>query len=170
MSAFTSLFRTHEGNQPDLNYQVYSNSTTREHFARFSNVYAALADYREDLFAEAETLGWPVVRHLGMHYPDDAQSWEVSDQFLLGSEVLVAPIKNKCWTWPWCPYDKTLYLPPGEWVHLWSGEIHGDGDGEEITVQAPLGEPAVFYRKGSAMAPGFVQSLRDRGIDAADAI
>jgi len=166
MAAFTAIMRTHEGNQPGENAQVYSDDEAREHFARMTRVYRALAFYRTELFAEAEQLGWPVVRHLAMHYPDEAELYGVDDQFLLGSEILVAPIKNKCWTWPVCPYEKEVVLPPGEWVHLWTGEVHGGSDAVTVTtVAAPIGEPAVFYRRDSAVGAFFVANLLDEGIE-----
>lgn len=91
----------------------------------------------------------------------------IEDQFLLGSEILVAPIKNKCFTPPLCPYDKILYLPPGEWVHLWTGKVYGTvGAGQSVTVAAPIGQPAVFYRRGSAVGATLVQNLKAVGIDA----
>ena len=164
MSAFTSAFRTHEGNQPAENAQVYSDEESMLHFARMSKVYKALAFYRETLFEEAATKGWPVVRHLMLHYPDDAGSHATDDEFLLGSEILVAPIKNKCHTWPYCPYDKKTYFPPGEWVHLWTGEVFGEAsEGVTGTVEAPIGEPAVFYRRGSTVGATFVSNLKAAG-------
>jgi alpha-glucosidase len=169
MSAFTSAFRTHEGNQPAANAQVYTDAEAMAHFARMSKVYKALAFYRSQLFQEAWTKGWPVVRHLMLHYPDDAKAHRTDDQFLLGSEILVAPIKNKCWTWPYCPYDKETYFPAGEWVHLWTGEVFGNGaKGTMGTVKAPLGSPAVFYRKGSTVGATFVANLQAAGIVVAD--
>ena len=169
MNAFTALLRTHEGNQPGLNAQIYSDDAAMDHFARFSRVYKALAFYRATLYADAAARGWPLVRHLWLHYPDDSTAATIDDQFLLGSEILVAPIKNKCFTWPVCPYDKEVYLPAGEWVHLWSGKVHGDAaKGMMISVPAPIGEPAVFYRKGSPIAATLVANLVALGIDAAD--
>jgi len=166
MNAFTALLRTHEGNQPTVNAQVYSDANALAHFAKFSKVYAALASYRKQLFAEAETRGWPVVRHLWLHYPDDPIAQTIDDQFLLGSELLVAPIKNKCWTWPYCPNDKEVYLPAGRWVHLWSGARYGSTTaGQRVTVRAPIGQPAVLYREGSVAAATFVANLRAAGID-----
>ena len=42
-----------------------------------------------------------------------------------------------------------VYLPAGaDWVHLWSGGDYAGGG--EVEVAAPLGEPPVFYRRGSA--------------------
>ncbi len=169
MSAFTSAFRTHEGNQPAANAQVYTDPESMAHFARMSKVYKALAFYRSQLFQEAHSKGWPVVRHLMLHYPNDTRAHRTDDQFLLGSEILVAPIKNKCWTYPYCPYDKETYFPAGQWVHLWTGEVFGDvAKGTMGTVQAPLGSPAVFYRKGSTVGATFLANLKAAGIAVAD--
>lgn len=169
MNAFTAVLRTHEGNQPEANAQVYSDDEAMDHFARFTRVYAALAFYRARLFDEATDRGWPLVRHLFLHAPEDPTAQTIDEEFLLGSEILVAPILNKCWTWPVCDYDKEVYLPAGEWVHLWSGRVFGrQGEGSWVAVQAPIGEPAVFYRRGSEVGSTFVANLRAEGIDVAD--
>ncbi|MNL59011.1 alpha-glucosidase [compost metagenome] len=53
--------------------------------------------------------------------------------------MLVAPV------WKAGETQRTLYLPgDGEWMHLWSGARYFGG--HEITVEAPIGQPAVFYR------------------------
>jgi len=169
LSAFTALFRTHEGNQPAENAQVYSDDTIITHFARFSRVYAALAFYRDRLFVESSMNGWPLVRHLWLHYPDDPRALAADDEFLLGDELLVAPVHNKCWTWPYCPYDKEVYLPAGEWVHLWTGVVHGIWSaGTDTVVAAPIGQPAVFYRRGSEVGARLVDNLRAAGLEVAD--
>lgn len=139
MNAFTAVLRTHEGNQPSVNAQIYDSATSAQHFARMSSIYAALAPYRRELVREAAERGWPVVRQLGLHYPDDATAWAVSDEFLLGPDVLVAPVLENCAT---C--QRAVYLPAGDWVHMWSGSTF---TGPTFTsVAAPLGEPPVFYR------------------------
>ncbi len=165
MNAFTAMLRTHEGNQPGANAQIYSSSDGAQHFARFTKVFRALAPYRAQLFEQAQAHGWPVVRHLWLHYPDDPQAQQTDDEFLLGSEILVAPIKNKCFTWPICPYDKEVYLPAGRWVHLWTGQGYGStSGGTTITVKAPIGQPAVFYKQGSSVGADLVQRLRQEGL------
>jgi alpha-glucosidase len=64
--------------------------------------------------------------------------------------MLVAPV------WKAGETQCSLYLPgDGEWVHLWSG-AHYPG-GQDVTVEAPLGEPAVFYRADSSHRPLFEQ-------------
>jgi alpha-glucosidase len=169
MNAFTAVLRTHEGNQPGANAQVYSDSESMAHFARFTKVYKALKFYREELMQQASARGWPLVRHLMLHYPDDEQAHMVGDQFLLGSELLVAPILNKCWTWPSCSYDKEVYFPKGEWVHVWTGKVYGSNSGgAKDIVPSPIGEPAAFYRRGSSVGAQFAKNLRAAGIQAPD--
>ena len=165
MNAFTAVLRTHEGNEPDLNVQVYSDDESMEHFARFTRVYAALAFYRKQLFAEASEKGYPVVRHLLLHYPNDPVAHTVDDQFLLGSEILVAPILEPCSEPDPCESKREVYFPAGTWVHLWSGEEYGkSGGGSWAIVAAPIGEPAVFYRKGSAVGVTLADNLAAAGL------
>jgi sulfoquinovosidase len=167
MNAFTALLRTHEGNQPKENGQVYSDSAAQDHFARFTKVFKALAFYRTTLYDEATKKGYPVVRHLMMHYPTDMQSMLTDDEFLLGSEILVAPMLTKCATVPLCSPKRAVYLPPGQWVHLWTGKPFGSvGAGTTLTMDAPLGELPVFYKAGSSVGSTFVKNLKAAGINA----
>ncbi len=58
-----------------------------------------------------------------------------------------------------------VYLPPGRWIHLWSGETYGSLDmGVRQTFDAPIGEPAVFYREGSAAGIWFREELQRQGL------
>jgi alpha-glucosidase len=141
MNAFTAVYRTHEGTDPTGNAQFYDNATTLEHFAKFAKFYASLADYREILMKEASETGTPLVRHMLLEYPNDPAAWKQSLQFMLGPDVLVAPVSVKG--------SKTakVYIPAGEWVHLFSGQAYATVG--TVDVAAPIGEPAVFYRNGS---------------------
>lgn len=152
LNAFTTIFRTHEGNQPENNVQFYSDDETLDAFARWSKIYAALFEYRKTLVAEAAETGLPVVRHPFIHYPADPQTWKIShQQFMLGPDFMIAPVTDP-------GADKvTLYLPAGEWVHVWSGQTYTGG--QTVTVPAPLGQPGVFYIKGSAWGEDFVGKL-----------
>lgn len=144
LSAFTPLLRTHSTNLPDLNWQVDSDAETLAAWARFADVFAALAPYRATLMDEAATRGWPLVRHPLLHWPDDPEVWALEQEFLLGPDLLVAPVVTEGAT------TVDLYLPAGRWVHLWSGVAWGEeATGSHVTVDAPVGEPAVFYREGS---------------------
>lgn len=45
LGAFSPVFRTHEGNNPQQ-LQVYSNPVLGRYFAFYSNIFSILADYR----------------------------------------------------------------------------------------------------------------------------
>ena len=59
--------------------------------------------------------GLPMLRALFVEYPDDPGSWLVEDQYLLGSDILVAPLMEEGTT------GRDVYLPPGEWVDYQTG-------------------------------------------------
>ncbi|ABG05503.1 glycoside hydrolase, family 31 [Rubrobacter xylanophilus DSM 9941] len=159
MNAFTAVLRTHEGNLPRANHQVYSDRETLRHFARLANVYAAWKPYREELVREAAETGLPVVRHPLIHHPDDPEAWGLRSQFMVGAEMMVAPVLD--------PGRERVeaYLPRGRWVHLWTGARCGsESCGTRETVEAPLGRPAVFYREGSGAGERLREELRRRGL------
>ena len=155
-NAFTAVYRTHEGNRPKQNHQFYSDDESLRHFARFAKVYRALAPYRRDLMLEAETKGYPLVRHPYLEFPEDPKVLELRYQWMLGSEMMIAPVTNK-----WDD-EVSLYLPAGRWTHLWSGATYEGGN--QISVQAPVGEPGVFFKEGSAVGHDLVVQLQAEGI------
>lgn len=140
MSAFSPVMRTHEGNRPDTNWQFDSDEETLLHFARMSNIYKMLSPYIEQQVMENSKKGIPVMRPLFLHYEKDEMSYIAKYQFLMGRDLLVAPVyeENKC--------TRELYLPKDEWGHLWTEKEYRGG---EIEVEAPIGFPPVFYRKSS---------------------
>lgn len=153
-SAFTSLLRSHEGNRPQDNQQVYNSPAALAQFARFAKVYAALAPYRATLMREASERGLPLVRPLWLHYPDDPASFAVEPRsFLLGDQLLVAPVLEPG------VVQVEVALPAGRWVHLWSRREYRIRAGEVVTVPAPMGQPAVFYPVGSAVGEQLRHSL-----------
>ncbi len=160
LAAFTPVFRTHEGNIPDRNAQVYSDDEALTHFARMAKVYRAWEPYRRQLVEEAEATGHPVVRHLFLHHPEDTTARKLRyEEFLVGSELLVAPVLD-------AGVDEVrVYLPAGRWVHVWSDQEYGDeGQGSWVTVEAPMGRPAVFHKKGSEVGDTFRARLREDGL------
>ncbi len=153
MAAFTPVFRTHEGNLPVVNHQIYSDEESLRHFSRLAKVYAAWEPYRRELVREAAETGLPVVRHPFIHYPDDPEVYDLEEQFMVGPEFMVAPVLDKGTEWV------EVYLPAGRWVHPWSGEVYGSEEGVHTIVKAPIGEPAVFYKKGSEAGEKFHEAV-----------
>jgi alpha-glucosidase (family GH31 glycosyl hydrolase) len=159
LGAFTAVFRTHEGNIPEVNHQIYSDEWTLRHFVRFARVYAAWKPYRMELVKEAADTGLPIVRHPFIHYPHDPDVSGLNYQFMVGPEFMVAPVLD-----PGADAVE-VYLPAGTWVHLWTKERYGSPErGVYETVAAPVGEPAVFYKEGSDEGNRFREELERRGL------
>jgi alpha-glucosidase len=138
MAAFTPIMRTHEGNRPADNHQFDTDTETLQHFGQMTKIYKHLKPYIKAAVTENAQAGLPVQRPLFMHYEDDAESYDIKFQYLFGRDLLVAPVYNQGET------VKKVYLPQDKWVHVWSGEKFTGG---WIKVDAPIGQPAVFYRE-----------------------
>lgn len=150
MGAFAPVMRTHEGNRPDDNWQFDSDEDTLLHYAKMSRIYTALAPYIKEAVKQNSEKGIPVMRPLLLHYEKDEKVYSVQNEFLLGRDLLVAPVTEpERISWK-------AYLPEDNWVHLWSGKEFGGGEAE---VEALLGFPPVFYRKASVYA-GLFEKLK----------
>lgn len=152
MAAFTPVMRTHEGNRPRDNIQLDQNPEILAHFARFTRIHRALMPLFAQLADEAAATGLPMQRPIFLHFPDDTESFSIQTAWLLGPDLLVAPVLTEAATTQQC------HLPSGcDWIHLWSQSRHPGG--QTITVEAPIGEPPLFYRAGCESAPMF-EALR----------
>jgi alpha-D-xyloside xylohydrolase len=113
-----------------------------EILARYVHVREALRPYTRSVMAQAHTDGQPVMRGLFHEFPADITCWDVDDQFMLGPDLLVAPVVTAGAT------SRDVYLPAGAtWTDLRSGETV-DG-GCWISVDAPLAAVPVYSRDGA---------------------
>jgi sulfoquinovosidase len=151
LAAFTPVMRTHEGNRPDENLQIDSTPELLAGFARWSQVHAALAPWVRHLCDEVAATGLPAQRALFLHYPGDRETFTIQDQYLYGSDLMVAPVIEQG------AIRRDVYLPKDGWVHVWSG-VHFKPGWHE--VDAPVGSPPVFWREESAFA-GLFATLKD---------
>lgn len=101
----------------------------------------SLLPYIYSLFYEASQTGLPVMAPLVLEYPTDRNTFYLSDQFLFGKDMLVAPIYR-----PGTEH-RALYLPEGIWYDYWSGERHQGG--QHIVAQAPLDTMPIYIRSGA---------------------
>ncbi len=137
--AFGVVMRTHEGNRPDVNPQVYSTRATAGAFARATRIFAALTPYRDRVVRQATRTGVPAVRPVWLVAPGTLAA-ESDREFFLGCRLLVAPVLEEGAT------SVQVTFPPGRWVHLFSGRSYAGG--RTVSVPAPVGHPAAFVRAG----------------------
>ena len=140
LAIFTPIMRTHEGNRPAENWQFDSDAETISHFAWATKIHAKLKPYIKALLQENGERGIPLMRPLFLHYEEDPQAYALQYQYLFGRDLLVAPIYKEG------QQVQQVYLPADEWVYLWGEGEFGQG---WVEMEAPIGRPAVFYRKHS---------------------
>ncbi len=141
LACFSPVFRTHEGNRPEANWQFDSDEETIAAVARFSRLHAALAPYLRDVVDEAVREGLPAMRPLFFHYDEDF-GFDADHAFLLGRDIAVYPVL--------APNARTrrLRLPRDAWIGLFDGRAYPEGGTCELA--APLGRPPVFFRAQSS--------------------
>lgn len=145
-ACFSPLMRNHGrtprepwefGDAAVANYKFYA--WTREN----------LLDY---IFHAAETAhqtGLPIMRSLAVEYPGEPSLAAVSDEYLFGPDLLVAPVWNET-------NSRPIIFPPGRWVSLWDG-IAAAGSAE---VRAPLDSIPVYLRPGAQVLVNLSTNLQ----------
>jgi len=140
------VMRTHESIKPFDNLQFDYDEETLEHFAKMVDIHVKLKPYLLFLSEEYQKHGIPPFRGCFLHYENDFELKNLKYQYLLGPDLLVAPvIKPNIKKW-------NLYFPDDVWIHVWTGKEYIKGWNE---VNAPLGKPPIFYRKNSTYAELF---------------
>jgi alpha-glucosidase len=100
-----------------------------------------LLPYLYSLFWEATQTGNPILRPLFYHYPNDTKTYTLSDQVLLGSAILAAPIYRpgiEC---------RAVYLPAGIWYDWWTEKPYSGS--QYILADAPLERMPLYVKAGS---------------------
>lgn len=97
--------------------------------------------YLYSLFERATRDGAPVMRPLLWHYQNDPMCAAVQDQFLLGEQLLVAPIIQPG------ARARSVYLPPGTWHDFWSLETYRGR--AHALAEGPLSLLPIYAKAGA---------------------
>jgi len=81
----------------------------------FTHLKHALMPYLAQAGAEAHEQGIPVMRPMVLEFPDDPGAATVDTQYMLGGQILVAPVFS-------ASGDVDVYLPEGTWTSLLTGD------------------------------------------------
>ncbi len=143
MGAFTPFFRTHTAKHT-ARQEPWSFGPQAEEVARiYISWRYRLLPYIYTAFWQCSRDGTPIMRPLLYDAPDQAQLWDVDDEWLLGDHLLVAPVLT--------PQTdvRTVHLPPGAWYDFWNDERHS-GPGI-IPAFAPLDVVPLYVRAGAVL-------------------
>lgn len=115
----------------------------------FTDAFRANAEMKYQLmpyvYAQAKDCsekGLPMVRALFVEFPHDAGAWLVEDEYMFGSQLLVAPLLES-------GSSRTVYLPKGKWIDYQSGKVY-EGGYQEISI--PTAQEVKAYAEASGSA------------------
>jgi alpha-D-xyloside xylohydrolase len=80
----------------------------------FTRLKERLMPYLKDVAREAYEQGLPMMRAMMLEFPDDPACAFLERQYMLGSDLLVAPVFSPSG-------EVTYYVPEGEWTQVLSG-------------------------------------------------
>ncbi|TWR24634.1 DUF5110 domain-containing protein [Mucilaginibacter achroorhodeus] len=102
----------------------------------------SLLPYLYNAFAEYHYKGIPPFRALVMDYPTDEKVYNISDEYMIGSGILAAPLTEKS-------DERKVYLPKGNWYDFNTGKkMEG---GKTYTVSTGLTELPIFIKEGTIL-------------------
>ena len=107
---------------------------------RYMELREKLRPYLREVMRTAHEKGDPVMRPLFYEFPEEEKAWETDDEYLLGPDLLAAPILYEGMT------EREVYLPKGSWRSIADGTVYEGG--RTYTVPAPKDVLPAFARDG----------------------
>ncbi len=143
-AALTPFLRSHsETGQPNKEPWEYGEEFTKINRATIELRYQFLP-YLYTLFREHEQTGQPVMRPLWYEFPNDKGTYLVNDEYLVGRDVLVAPVVKEG------VKTRGIYLPVGaDWIDWWTGERLESGKTHYLPT--PIDRLPIFVRVGAVI-------------------
>ncbi|MDF2941514.1 MAG: family 31 glucosidase [Herbinix sp.] len=106
---------------------------------KYLDIRISMKAYIKEIMEDAHRTGAPVIRTMFFEFPEDTYCWEITDQYMFGSQYLVAPILYEHMT------KRTIYLPRGIWKSIHDGTVYEGGT--TIMVEAPLSIIPVYHKE-----------------------
>jgi len=101
-------------------------------FRRADELKYRLMPYVYAQAKDSSERGLPMLRALFIEYPGDPGSWQVEDEYLFGSDILVSPLMESGVS------ARDVYLPPGQWIDYQSGKVYAGGWHNIAAGQIPV--------------------------------
>ncbi len=120
----------------------------------YAHLHAALGDYLYAAAEAAQRTGMPMLRPLFFHDPADPMLYTVDDAFLLGPDLLAAPVVTEGAT------ARNVYLPAGQWRDAWTGAAYA-GPALLTDFPAPCPGLPLFIRQDGAWTDALTAIFAD---------
>lgn len=154
LGAFTPYFRNHSSLDVIKQEPWSFGPKYEEIIKKYIQLRYKWLPYLYTLFKEASQTGVPVMRPLLMTYPEDEKTYRCNDQFLVGDNVMIAPIVRPGGT------HRVVYFPEGNWYDYWTEEYISGGQYQ--MVEAPLEKLPIYIKEGTILPESNVISNTNR--------
>jgi alpha-glucosidase (family GH31 glycosyl hydrolase) len=138
-SCFTPILRPHGSGIPSE--PVYFSEQTQDIVREFMKLRYSLLPYIYTAAAQAHIRGYPITRPLFFDFPDDTACYALGNQYLLGPNLMVAPVIEKG------SKEMEVYFPEDNWFNFWDDNIIQGGKLD--TLLTPIESMPLFVRAGS---------------------
>jgi alpha-D-xyloside xylohydrolase len=147
LSTFTPLLRVHGELRPREMWTLGDESSPAyQAELKFDQLRYRMLPYIYSLAGAVTKHDATLMRPLVMDFADDAKARKLTDEYLFGPALLVAPITT------YKARERRVYLPPSaKWYDFWTGNIVAGG---EATAPAPFDAIPIFVRAGSILPIG----------------
>ena len=138
-------------------WQIWKDQESQDVYRKYASYKTRMLPYVRVAVRQARERGTPVMRHLYLTSPKDTRVYGISDEYMYGDALLVAPVVSRGAT------SRSVYLPTIEtstgngatidggagaagYFDFWSGARVASGD---VTANAPLDVVPVYARMGA---------------------
>ncbi|MDR3678408.1 MAG: glycoside hydrolase family 31 protein [Flavipsychrobacter sp.] len=127
----------HPGYKEPWNY----GTAALNNFRKYDSLRYALIPYIYSNAFRMYQAGIPLMSALVMHYQEDENVYNITDEYLFGNDLLVCPVTTKG------ARSRTVYLPEGNWINYWTKERQPGHKYIEVACEADV--LPLFVKEGS---------------------
>lgn len=138
---FQPIMREHSNSGQNARLPWEYDSSARIAGDKFLQLRSRLVPYLYTTAADAARSGLPMTRPLYLSYPNAAESYEHPTEYMLGSQILVAPV-----TVPGTLPQVKVWFPNGKWTDWFTGATFMGP--ATYTMEMPLDREPVFVKDG----------------------
>ena len=161
--AFTPMMRSHGTDAPREIYQFGERGTRQfDAIEKAIRLRYSLLPYLYSTSSQVSQQAGSIMRPLMMDFAADKNTHNLTDEFLFGKNILVAPVVTPMYvssqdgkgTEDYSqPKSRTVYLPLGSsWVDFYTGKSYAGG--QTIERQAPIDLIPLYLKAGSILPIG----------------
>jgi len=137
-AALSPVFRLHGSGKAGTHTPWSYDAQTLRVYKQLSELHLRAVPLIRSLWRQADRTGIPPTRPLWLVYPGDRTAWRQDQEWLLGSDVLVAPVVKQGAT------SRQVYFPQGCWQSADTGRVYRGP--RSATVGASLTQLRYFFR------------------------